>query len=40
VARELSKKFEEFRRGLATEILAHFQSHPPKGEFVILVGNS
>ena len=37
-ARELTKKFEEFRRGKAAEILAHFQAHRPKGEFVILIG--
>jgi 16S rRNA (cytidine1402-2'-O)-methyltransferase len=37
VARELTKKFEEFRRGSATELLAHYQAHPPKGEIVLLV---
>jgi 16S rRNA (cytidine1402-2'-O)-methyltransferase len=37
VARELTKKFEEFRRGNAAELLAHYQSHPPKGEIVLLV---
>ena len=37
VARELTKKFEEFRRGSAAELLAHYQSHPPKGEIVLLV---
>lgn len=37
VARELTKKFEEFRRGGAAELLAHYQSHPPKGEIVLLV---
>jgi 16S rRNA (cytidine1402-2'-O)-methyltransferase len=40
VAREITKKFEEYRRGTPTEVLAHFQKHPPKGEFVILIGNS
>src|SRR4029450_65415 len=30
VARELTKKFEEFRRGTATELLTHYQAHPPK----------
>ncbi len=40
VAREMTKKFEEFRRGTAVEILEHFQKHAPKGEFVILIGNS
>src|SRR6266568_8276376 len=28
VARELTKKFEEFRRGAAGELLAHYQAHP------------
>src|SRR5215467_10681613 len=27
VARELTKKFEEFRRGTASELLAHYQAH-------------
>ncbi len=30
VARELTKKFEEFRRGTAGELLAHYEAHPPK----------
>ena len=37
VARELTKKFEEFRRGTASELLAHFKAHPPKGEIVLIV---
>jgi 16S rRNA (cytidine1402-2'-O)-methyltransferase len=37
VARELTKKFEEFRRGTATELLAHYESRPPKGEIVLLI---
>src|SRR6476620_5811139 len=35
VARELTKKFEEFRRGTASELLAHFESHPTKGEITL-----
>src|SRR5205807_7072195 len=31
VARELTKKFEEFRRGNAAELLAHYETRPPKG---------
>ena len=38
VARELTKKFEEFRRGLARELFAHYEVHPPKGEIVLLIG--
>jgi 16S rRNA (cytidine1402-2'-O)-methyltransferase len=37
VARELTKKFEEFRRGTAAELLAHYEAHSPKGEIVLLV---
>ena len=37
VARELTKQFEEFRRGNAVELLAHYRAHPPKGEITFLV---
>src|SRR5262249_61657513 len=37
VARELTKKFEEFRRGIASELLAHYEAHPAKGEIVLVV---
>ena len=37
VARELTKTFEEYRRGSAAELLAHYLAHPPKGEIVLLV---
>jgi 16S rRNA (cytidine1402-2'-O)-methyltransferase len=37
VARELTKKFEEFRRGTAIELLAHYEAHSPKGEIVLIV---
>jgi 16S rRNA (cytidine1402-2'-O)-methyltransferase len=36
-ARELTKKFEEFRRGAAAELLAHYQAHRPKGEIVLVI---
>src|SRR5947208_13935716 len=36
VARELTKKFEELRRGAASGLLAHYQAHPPKGEIVLV----
>jgi 16S rRNA (cytidine1402-2'-O)-methyltransferase len=39
VARELTKKFEEFRRGTASELLAHYKSHPPKGEIVLVISS-
>jgi 16S rRNA (cytidine1402-2'-O)-methyltransferase len=37
VARELTKKFETYHRGTAAELHAHFTTHPPKGEIVLLV---
>lgn len=37
LSREISKKFEETLRGTLTELLAHFQEHPPKGEMVLVV---
>lgn len=37
VARELTKKFETYHRGTATELLEYFKSHPPKGEIVFLI---
>ncbi len=36
-ARELTKKFEEVKKAPAQELLQHFTSHPPKGEFVVLL---
>lgn len=38
LARELTKKFEEFLRGQPAELLVHVQKRPLKGEFVVLVG--
>ncbi len=37
VSRELSKRFEETVRGTLEEVLAHFEAHAPKGEFVIVL---
>ena len=37
VAREISKKFEEHRRGSLEEVLGWFREHEPKGEIVIIV---
>jgi len=38
VARELTKLFEECRRGSAEELAAHYHEHPPRGEIVVLAG--
>lgn len=41
VARELTKKFEEFRRGTAAELLAHYEARPAKGEITLVItGNA
>lgn len=40
VARELTKKFEEFRRGTATEVYEHYKKHPAKGEICLVVAGS
>jgi 16S rRNA (cytidine1402-2'-O)-methyltransferase len=37
VARELTKKFEEFWRGTASELLTHYTAHKPKGEIVLVI---
>lgn len=37
VSRELTKYFEENRRGTATEISAWYKEHEPKGEIVIVI---
>jgi 16S rRNA (cytidine1402-2'-O)-methyltransferase len=37
IARELTKKFEEFQRGTASELLAHYEARPPKGEIVLVI---
>ncbi len=40
VSRELSKRFEQTVRGSLQEVLTHFEDHPPKGEFVIVLAGS
>lgn len=40
IARELTKKFEEYVRGTAIEVLNHFKLNEPKGEFVLLIGGN
>ena len=37
VSRELTKKFEQTLRGTVAELLEHFRTTEPKGEFVIVV---
>ena len=38
VARELTKQFEEVRRGPLTELAAHYAEHAARGEVTIVVG--
>jgi 16S rRNA (cytidine1402-2'-O)-methyltransferase len=38
VSRELSKLHEETIRGTTVEVLKHFETKPPKGEIVVVVG--
>lgn len=40
VSREISKKFEETRRGSLTELAAHFKKTTPKGEFVLVLAGA
>ena len=40
IGRELTKRFEEVFRGTATEALAHFTEHTPRGEFTLLIGGA
>ena len=40
IGRELTKKFEEYVRGTVTEVLAHFETNAPKGEFVLLIAGN
>lgn len=38
VARELTKIYEEFRRGPAADVHTHYAENPPRGEIVLLIG--
>ena len=40
VAREISKKFEEHKRGTLAEVAAWYREHEPKGEIVIIVSGA
>lgn len=37
LCREMTKKFEEFRRATATSHLAYFEENEPRGEFVVIL---
>ncbi|MGH9885103.1 MAG: 16S rRNA (cytidine(1402)-2'-O)-methyltransferase [bacterium] len=38
VAREMTKQFEEVRRGTVSELRAYYEEVPPRGELVLLLG--
>ncbi len=38
VAREMTKTYEECRRGIASALHAHYLAHAPKGEIVLVIG--
>jgi 16S rRNA (cytidine1402-2'-O)-methyltransferase len=40
VARELTKKFEEFARGTVRELVERFSDSQPRGEVVVLIGGA
>ena len=37
VARELTKTFEDYRRGTPADLIVHFSNHPPKGEITLVI---
>lgn len=37
ISREISKMFEETKRGTLAELTQYFSEHPPKGEIVVIV---
>ena len=37
VVREISKIYEEFKRGTATQVREYYEQHPPKGEIVLII---
>lgn len=37
ICRELTKKFEEIKREPLEELIRHFDTHQPRGEFVVVV---
>ena len=39
-ARELTKKFEELRRGTLGALLTHYREYEPRGEFVLVVAGA
>lgn len=40
LCRELTKQFEEVRDGIAAEHIDYYEEHPPRGEFVLILGGA
>jgi 16S rRNA (cytidine1402-2'-O)-methyltransferase len=40
VARELTKMYEEVRRGTASDVLAHYTAHEPRGEITLVIAGA
>ncbi len=40
VCRELTKMFEETRKGTLTELALHYEAHHPKGEIVLVISGN
>ncbi len=40
VAHELTKTFESIHRGTLRELTAYFQTHPPRGEYVVVIAGA
>lgn len=38
VAREMTKQFEEVRRGTLSQLRAYYEERPPRGEIVVVIG--
>jgi len=37
IVREITKKFEEVRKGLIVDLIEHYKENPPRGEFVLVI---
>ena len=40
VAREMTKQFEEVRRGTLSQLRAYYEGRPPRGEIVVVIGGA
>ena len=40
IAREITKRFEEFWRGTCAAAITHLEGQPPRGEYVLVIGGA